>query len=1657
MDAAQNASPATYFDVFVDLTQPTVSAMEALAPTTTTPVGTETVTFSKKINPATLDYHALSLTLNGGSNLITSAVTLTPTDSSDTQFSISGLGALDTATGNYVLTVNPTGIQDWAGNPGAVFPNVTVNSVSWTESQTSTTPPTSMVEPFPGEVLPNPLTIHTTSFTVSWMAQDKSGTGLAYVNLYVSDNGGAFTLWKKESASAMTDTYVGVEQHTYGFISQAVDNGGNVEKLRTTADASVFLSIQGSIRGRVFEDVNQTGMDSATDPGLKGWTVFLDLQNDGKLDAGDPSTTTDASGNFVFSGLEPGTYTVGEIVQPGWQLTYPGTGGSSVQEVKVTVGAADSPVAVADTTGPDGTASTTAANQALIGLDQFRDDPRFQGINGQGYTVAVLDSGVDVTNPYFGPVGANGLAAGIAYQYDFVDNTGPAPDLLGHGSVVSSIIGSRDATNPGVAPGVQIIDLKVLDNNGNGNFSTVARALQWVADNAARYNIVAVNMSLGDGGDYNQPMSMYGLGGVLAKLAGENVITVSAAGNNYLGDGSAPGLAYPAADPNTLAVGAVWSGNMGRPIAWNNGAEDYTTAADQIMSFSQRDAGMGEVFAPGAFVPGARPGGGVATLSGTSMAAPAVTGIAALADELAVQTLGRRLTPAEFRYLLTTTAAPITDASGADNVRNTGLTYNRVDVETLADGILNLKTHPIPSALLSPISGVPGGAAHAASIPSGEQSVNLNAGAAVTGVDFGDFLPGTASGTVYLDGNGNGQLDNGEGGLSGWKVTLHANNGSTPDQTYTTGASGAYSFTGLAAGTYTLTETRQSGYQETQPAGGSLSYTFTVTSEFTGTFNFGNQVFAAPTGLGISPDTGVSSSDGITDTGAVTFFGTLGRTGLTVHLVDLTTGKDLGDATVSGTSFSANLTLAEGSHRIQATATDAAGNVSVPGIFTVLVDLTPPTSQVSSLAARQSSLTFSVPVTFSDPAGTAGAPSGVALVTLYVNDTGPDGTSTGFYTTAALTQAVSGNPASGTVSFTFTGKDRHSYTFHAVAQDEAGNIDSKSGSAIEASTFVPDLTPPVTHVLTTSSFNSSTGVFTLNYAGQDGGDVLKSVTVYLTVDGGAAQVVNTLTSNVYSGSITYNALGDGKSHTYGFYSLGTDASGLVQTVPSAPDVSFTQTYTAPLAVTALKVVQSVAQPTPLQERSYIRVLEVDFNQSPTVNAADFLTNLGQYVEILYFGTNGTQQGTVSLSNANVTLSGASLFIDFGAYGLTSALTLSGGQTVSQTSARTSTFGDGWYGLGISEKATKSGNPIWSPFFRLLGNATGAPATGNPTVGVADVNYVSSAVGKTPLDYNADINGDGYVNQSDVGIAKLRQKDTAGSAPTTFPQFQLFAGPAGSGGATALTEAEAQSLLPTAITAWQAAGLTGAGVQLLERSSVLVADLGSNVLGLEAAGVIWINQTAAGHNWYVNQGPTAVLPFGVTGPGGERVAAAGTSAAGQVALLTVLEHELGHVLGLQDNNQAGDLMDTTLGLGESRGISAADMSELAPSLRAAEAGPGALPSAAPAGRSSAVAATAVSGPLVRSMAARDTLFVDLGRSATSEELTLGVAIVEDRQNRLGANSVATGNSSGVLRGGPGLVPDGNWGTSAATGLESLPLADGTFDPRKGPLGKRRFPQ
>ena len=361
----------------------------------------------------------------------------------------------------------------------------------------------------------------------------------------------------------------------------------------------------------------------------------------------------------------------------------------------ITTTAADDQFLLLEDFQPDATPPGAALVEAaeLIDMPAFRNDVRYAGIDGSGFSVVILDTGIDLDHPFFGPdENGDGVADRIVYNADFVSGGSNANDVHGHGTHVSSIIASQDSVYGGVAPGADIIHLKVLDDAGVGTAAAIESALQWVVANAETYHIASVNMSLSFGDNLATATTRPELGfsDELAALAAQGVITVSASGNDFITHLSVPGVSYPSADPSSLSVGAVWDADVGGPFAWSSGARDNTTGADRITSFSQRHPTMTTVFAPGAFITAAAVGGGVATLSGTSMAAPHIAGIAALAQQLAVQTTGERLSFTEFAELLKATGVPILDGDDEDdNVRNTNQEYRRLDVLAMANAIVS--------------------------------------------------------------------------------------------------------------------------------------------------------------------------------------------------------------------------------------------------------------------------------------------------------------------------------------------------------------------------------------------------------------------------------------------------------------------------------------------------------------------------------------------------------------------------------------------------------------------------------------------------------------------------------------------------------------------------------------------------------------------------------------------------------------------------------------------------------------------------------------------------------------------------------------------------------------------------------------------------------
>ena len=256
------------------------------------------------------------------------------------------------------------------------------------------------------------------------------------------------------------------------------------------------------------------------------------------------------------------------------------------------------------------------------------------GQGGFGAKVAVLDTGVDCAHEDL--VGACGPGANFA-------SFGPPLDGHGHGTHVAGIIGARanSVGTIGVAPEATIYPVKVLSDSGSGAWSWVAAGIDWAVDNGA--NVISMSLS-GTSGSI-------ALADAVAAAQAAGVLVVSAAGNS----GCCNTVGYPARYAGSMAIGAV-------------------DVNDVIANFSSTGPEV-DVVAPGVAVKAPVPTGtctlchpsGYQLLSGTSMATPHVSGVAALL-------MTRGFTAAQAWNALTMTAHDL-GAAGYDTVYG----YGRVD------------------------------------------------------------------------------------------------------------------------------------------------------------------------------------------------------------------------------------------------------------------------------------------------------------------------------------------------------------------------------------------------------------------------------------------------------------------------------------------------------------------------------------------------------------------------------------------------------------------------------------------------------------------------------------------------------------------------------------------------------------------------------------------------------------------------------------------------------------------------------------------------------------------------------------------------------------------------------------------------------------------
>lgn len=262
-----------------------------------------------------------------------------------------------------------------------------------------------------------------------------------------------------------------------------------------------------------------------------------------------------------------------------------------------------------------------ASTQVLPwGVDRINADLVWPISTGAGIKVAVIDSGIDMDHP--------DLAVNIKGGFNAIKHKRDADDDFGHGTHVAGTIAAinNEFGVVGVAPKVDIYAVKVLDNTGLGKISDVIEGIQWCVDN----HIQVANMSFGASA-YSAALQK-----AVSKAYSSNLIMVAAAGNRGLG--SASSVDYPAKFDEVIAVAAVDQGDMVTPWSSRGSEIDIAAPGDSIYS----------TFNNGSYT----------LLSGTSMAAPHVTGAIALKLQL-----NPGLTPMQIMYELEKSANYLADAT----------------------------------------------------------------------------------------------------------------------------------------------------------------------------------------------------------------------------------------------------------------------------------------------------------------------------------------------------------------------------------------------------------------------------------------------------------------------------------------------------------------------------------------------------------------------------------------------------------------------------------------------------------------------------------------------------------------------------------------------------------------------------------------------------------------------------------------------------------------------------------------------------------------------------------------------------------------------------------------------------------------------------------
>ncbi|SMP74904.1 Serine protease, subtilisin family [Neorhodopirellula lusitana] len=405
-----------------------------------------------------------------------------------------------------------------------------------------------------------------------------------------------------------------------------------------------------------------------------------------------------------------------------------------------------------------GSATTESSLDQLFAQSTLNTDPSGDGdslldqaarigsasqLDGYGQTIAVIDSGIAYDHLAFAnESGQTGFGSGyrVVGGWDFAENDAdPYDDAPSgyHGTHVAGLAsGMTDTidgdTFRGVAPGADLVALRVFDDDGNGNLAWIESSLRWVYDNqdSFEFPITTVNLSLGtELTDANRDYAYGLIEDELQLLFEDDILVFAAAGNGQVQlSPDADDLMYPASSSWVSAVGSVdTNGNLS---GFSQRADDMFVAEGQQLQSSVPEHVLGYDGYVNDYT----------SLSGTSMSSPQVAAASILVRQ-AMQDAGIEATSESILQRMQDTSVEHVDPT-------TGVSYRSLDIEAAIDFGTSNSAEPEPGTETGDPSSEPAQAIAGYEGGSGADALEL---------DLRSILSGDANSNLPLLTDSNGQ------------------------------------------------------------------------------------------------------------------------------------------------------------------------------------------------------------------------------------------------------------------------------------------------------------------------------------------------------------------------------------------------------------------------------------------------------------------------------------------------------------------------------------------------------------------------------------------------------------------------------------------------------------------------------------------------------------------------------------------------------------------------------------------------------------------------------------------------------------------------------------------------------------------------------------